>query len=195
MGAIERDGPAATVDDRFESRRLERVFDACFYLRWRTRLVGGAPEPFYQPAGRDGTCHQLHYRSDYFASALHEVAHWCIAGEARRRLPDFGYWYAPDGRTAGQQAAFESVEYRPQALEWFFSRACAHRFRVSADNLHPDGSIPDGESFKRRVLDQALHWQTAGLPLRAGMFFAALSNEFGTRLQVAQLRFSLAELC
>ena len=98
--------------------RLEQVFMRCFGSSLCTRLQGGAAEPLYQPATLEGDYHVLYYRADYFASALHEVAHWCIAGEIRRQQTDFGYWYAPDGRSPAQQRAFERVECRPQALEW-----------------------------------------------------------------------------
>ncbi|WP_424517673.1 elongation factor P hydroxylase [Psychrobacter sp.] len=66
------------------------------------------------------------------------LSHWCVAGEARRRLADFGYWYAPDGRTAAQQQAFERVEIKPQALECLFTLACERSFEVSQDNLFAD---------------------------------------------------------
>ena len=113
---------------------LEQVFRDCFYATHRTRLVGGAAEPLYLPAqeGRDA---MIFYREDYPASALHEVAHWCIAGPARRELEDYGYWYAPDGRSAEQQRAFERVEVRPQAVEWHLALASGVAFTVSADNL------------------------------------------------------------
>jgi elongation factor P hydroxylase len=187
--------PAIRRDEHFLAQRLEQVFNRCFAQRWRTRLVGGASEPLYRPAAAAADFHLLFYRHDYFASALHEVAHWCIAGARRREQVDFGYWYAPEGRSAGQQQAFEAVEYKPQALEWWFSRACGFRFRVSADNLDAlDGAIPDTGLFARRVLAQALHWQRSGLPDRAGIFFAALSREFGTGLEPGQVRFGLSGL-
>ena len=100
----------------FQAARLERVFTGCFARQWRTVLLGGAEEPYYQPAADRHATHLLHYRSDFFASALHEVAHWCIAGEQRLQLADFGYWYAPDGRDAAQQRDFEAVEVKPKAL-------------------------------------------------------------------------------
>lgn len=187
---------AAAGGDAFACARLERVFAACFAREFRTRLMGGAPEPLYQPALRPGEEHRLYYREDYFASALHEVAHWCIAGPMRRRRVDFGYWYIPDGRTQQQQRAFESVEYRPQALEWFFSRACGHRFRASADNLRGTaGDLPgDGSRFNRLILQQALNWRQRGLPGRAECFFHALCREFGTGTAPGELEFTLAEL-
>jgi hypothetical protein len=184
--------PASACTDGFQASRLEQLFRECFAARWRTLLVGGADEPFYQPAPDGKGFHLLHYRLDYFASALHEVAHWCIAGAGRRELPDFGYWYEPDGRSAEQQRAFEAVEYKPQALEWFFSRACGYRFRVSSDNL---AAPPDeNQAFTLRVLEQARHWRSAGLPTRAGLFFDALSEAFGTGLQSVDLVLELADL-
>ena len=175
--------------------RLQRVFAECFSRELQTRLEGGAEEPLYQPASAESEYHVLYYRADYFASALHEVAHWCIAGPQRRQRVDFGYWYAPDGRSAEQQHCFESAEYRPQALEWYFSRACAYRFRVSADNLNGmPGELSGGADFRQRIFDQALLWQRVGLPGRAATFFHALCREFGTSTPPGQLRFILAEL-
>lgn len=183
---------ASACGDGFQASRLEEVFRECFAARWRTLLQGGAQEPFYQPAANDDGIHLLHYRLDYFASALHEVAHWCIAGMGRRQLPDFGYWYEPDGRSTEQQRAFEAVEYKPQALEWFFSRACGYRFRLSSDNLAASGN--DDQGFALRVLEQARHWRRVGLPTRAGLFFDALTEAFGTRLQAGDLAFALEDL-
>src|SRR5690606_16580490 len=112
-----------------------------------------AQEPLYQPDATVDGIHLLYYRADYFASALHETAHWCIAGEARRRLTDFGYWYAPEGRSAAAQRSFEEVESRPQALEWLFSQACAYPFRISVDNLDRDtGALPDTAAFRARLV-------------------------------------------
>jgi elongation factor P hydroxylase len=185
---------------RFCSARLERVFDACFRATENTRLIGGAMEPVYVPAGdvldserRD--YHRLCYREDFFASALHEVAHWCIAGRERRQQRDFGYWYAPDGRSPGQQAAFQAVEARPQALEWCLSRACGFRFRVSLDNLDGGAAALAGEqALRQAVLAEARRFATNGLPPRARQFCAALAAEFGTRPSLASERFDLDEL-
>jgi elongation factor P hydroxylase len=183
------------AEREFVAECLERVFADCFAADLRTRLLSGAEEPFYQPAIQEGEFHVLSYRADYFASALHEVAHWCIAGPARRQLVDFGYWYAPDGRSESQQQAFEAVECQPQALEWYFSRACAYRFRVSVDNLDAQtGELPDTSGFRRRVYDQVIQWQRDGLPARAAIFFKGLCREFGTAIPPEQLHFSLAEL-
>ncbi len=185
----------AAVEQTFAAARLEYLFDACFASRWNTRLIGGAEEPYYQPATSEKHSHTLYYRQDYFASALHEVAHWCLAGEQRRQQFDLGYWYAPEGRTAQQQRAFEAVERKPQALEWFFSRACGYRFQVSVDNLPESAQeIPDATAFHRSVLEQVGVWQKAGLPERAEIFYTALCREFGTAVPANRLHFSLAQL-
>jgi elongation factor P hydroxylase len=174
----------------FDSRVLEDVFNGCFLTTERTRLQGGAAEPLYRPAGGAGELHTLFYREDYFASALHEAAHWCIAGPARRRQVDFGYWYAPEGRDPVQQRAFEAVEIKPQALEWIFSLACGYRFQVSVDNLDATtGALPDTREFCRALVSEARRRQYGGLPPRAERFFSALASRFGTGVTLAQLRF------
>lgn len=155
---------------------LELVFAECFRARWGTKLEGGATEPLYLPGSGDAP-HRLCYRADYFASALHETAHWCIAGPARRLRIDFGYWYRPDGRDAAGQRAFEAVEARPQALEWIFSVAAGYCFRPSADNLRGSGA---GGDFGARVaaeLERLLH---RGPPPRARLFADALRDLYGT---------------
>ena len=100
-------------------------------------LVRGAGEPEYFPA-KDNQPARIEFAHGFFQSALHEQSHFFIAGEQRRQLSDFGYWYAPDGRTAAQQQAFERVEIKPQALECLFSLACGRNFQVSQDNLFAD---------------------------------------------------------
>ncbi|MFT4520348.1 MAG: elongation factor P hydroxylase [Halioglobus sp.] len=178
-----------------DAQRLERVFYDCFYASCNTQLEGGKDEPLYQPTAHAGESHRLYFRADYFASALHEVAHWCIAGAARREQVDYGYWYAPDGRNTHQQNAFEGVEAKPQALEWFFARACGHPFRISADNLDPvSGEVPDLAAFSHKVFEQVLRWQVSGLPQRGAKFFDALCGEFGTATTSQSLHFCLEEL-
>ena len=97
-------------------------------------LVRGAGEPEYFPA-KDNQPARIEFAHGFFQSALHEQSHFFIAGDRRRQLSDFGYWYAPDGRTEAQQQAFERVEIKPQALECLFTLACRRPFQVSQDNL------------------------------------------------------------
>lgn len=185
----------AATADHFAASRLERVFAHCFSSTLNTLLEGGREEPVYLPARAPGDPHRLYYREDFFASALHEVAHWCIAGPERRRQVDFGYWYTPDGRSSAQQQAFEAVEYKPQALEWLFCQASGFRFRVSVDNLDglADGAY-NAAPFQRRVQAQARHWQRNGLPKRAALFSQRLALEFGTHRTTRDFVFDLAEL-
>jgi elongation factor P hydroxylase len=183
---------AQRVSSNHCATRLELVFARCFAERDNTALAGGYDEPLYKPASKAEQSHCLGYREDFFASALHEVAHWCIAGSNRRLQTDFGYWYTPDGRTEAQQKAFERVEYKPQALEWFFSVACGYPFQVSADNLHGVSDNRDaGKAFKLKVIQQANKWRRQGLPADAAIFFRALNQEFDTSPDLESLHFSL----
>jgi len=178
-----------------DASRLCRVFEECFFDEFNTLLIGGAKEPLYQPLGKHHAHHAVYYRHDYFASALHEAAHWCLAGAARRQEIDFGYWYSGDDRSAAQQQAFESVEYKPQALEWIFSRACHWRFRVSLDNLTLSRqSLLDSRSFEITIFNQACVWRDGGLPERADRFYSALCAEFDNRLPLHELQLNLSDL-
>lgn len=144
---------------------------------WHTRLVAGDGEPVYLPSQVEGQPHSIVFAHGYFSSALHELAHWSLAGEQRRQLEDFGYWYCPDGRTAQQQAEFERVEVKPQALEWWYSLACGRPFRVSLDNLA--GERTDSQPFRQAVRAQAKDWALQGLPTRPKMLVNYLSQRFG----------------
>lgn len=179
----------------FVAQTLEQVFSDCFRKRYNAILAGGYLEPLYQPATKTDQFNVLRYREDFFASALHEVAHWCIAGDDRRKQVDFGYWYAPDGRNASAQTAFEKVEYKPQTLEWFFAKACGYRFRISVDNLDAQGCQSfDANAFKHRVVAQAQHWLAHGLPADGDIFFKALCKKFGASDNLSTLHFPLAEI-
>ena len=191
------DAAHCIVEYKVRASRLETVFEHCFAEEFNTHLQGGFPEPLYQPPSAAGDRASIRYRNDYFASALHEVAHWCIAGPERRLLLDYGYWYAPDGRNSRQQERFENAEYKPQALEWFFARACDYPFRLSVDNLDLNcGDIPDTLRFREKVLAQAQRWQQAGLPPRGQRFLMGLRQHFKTDCDelLAPLAFRLTEL-
>lgn len=102
-----------------------------------TVLVRGDGEPEYFPA-TDESPARIEFAHGFFASALHEISHWCIAGRHRRTLNDFGYWYTSDGRDAETQAIFEQVEIKPQSIECLLNQACGRYFYVSQDNLNAD---------------------------------------------------------
>ncbi|HEY7884010.1 MAG TPA: elongation factor P hydroxylase, partial [Cellvibrionaceae bacterium] len=140
---------------------IMRLFDDAFAATENTRLLGGGAEPVYLPADKDSGCHRIIFTQDYAASALHEIAHWCVAGRARRQLEDYGYWYAPDGRSLCQQQEFERVEVRPQALEWLFAEAVGLRFRVSADNLA--AGLGASHRFKEAIHAQVLDFCRNGV--------------------------------
>ena len=164
-------------DDRFRCEDLQKLFDALFFERFNTRLLRGDGEPLYLPADKAVPYHRVVFAHGYFASALHEVAHWCIAGEQRRQRVDYGYWYIADGRTAQQQVAFERVEVKPQAIEWLFTLACGRRFHPSADNLAAGGV--DDSRFRRALQAQVVAYCEHGLPPRAQDFRTALCACYG----------------
>ncbi|WP_111414718.1 elongation factor P hydroxylase [Billgrantia lactosivorans] len=158
------------------THRLDDVialFDGLFQQRFNTRLVRGGDEPLYLPADDVVPWHRVIFARGFYSSALHEISHWCIAGERRRRLEDYGYWYLPDGRDAEQQRRFEEAEVAPQALEMLFSHACGLRFHVSVDNLGGAAEV-DRATFHERVANRAACYEQEGLPDRAAAFYAAL---------------------
>lgn len=122
-----------------------------WFSHLNVNLIRGEDEPEYFPATEQQPA-RIQFAHGFFNSALHEISHWTIAGEQRRLLPDLGYWYAPDGRTQEQQALFEQVEIKPQAIEWMFAKAFGRKFRVSLDNLTGEGG--DGSTFKDNVYAQ-----------------------------------------
>jgi elongation factor P hydroxylase len=168
---------------------LQRVFDQLFLGQYHTCLRGGGAEPVYVPARSAGDLHRVIFRQDYFSSALHEVAHWCIAGPQRRQQVDYGYWYEPDGRDAEQQARFEQVEARPQALECLFTAACGLRFRPSADNL--GAPELDLRRFAGAIHLRLREYCERGLPPRAEQFRRALCGLYGTDPGLDAANFSL----
>jgi hypothetical protein len=157
---------------------LIEIFNRCFAASYNTRLVKGEDEPIYLPSTANRPFNEIHFAHGYFSSALHEISHWLIAGEERRKLEDFGYWYTPDGRTAEQQRLFEQVEVKPQAIEWILSVAAGYRFYISADNLN--GEATDNSEFKQNVYRQVERFAIDGLSIRAETFRQALADFYST---------------
>ena len=154
------------------------LFNKTFTETENTILVRGDDEPIYIPAKNASEHHQIVFAHGYFASALHEIAHWCIAGKKRRLLEDYGYWYSPDGRDTDQQAEFEKVEVKPQAIEWAFSVAAGKAFSVSTDNLN--GAPADTQGFQSAVKQQVLWYLEHGFPPRAAQFIRVLQAFYQT---------------
>ena len=171
------------VSMRHQYQDLIQLFHHTFFDEYNTQLVKGGAEPLYLPAGESCQYHQIIFAHGYYASALHEISHWCQAGVARRLLEDFGYWYEPDGRNKEQQQKFEQVEVIPQAIEWTFNVAAQKRFNVSSDNLN--GFESDTASFKNKVLAQVQTFLVQGFPPRANQFIEVLAQFYNTPLPLS----------
>ncbi len=151
------------------------VFHDLFRQSHDVIVQGGWQEPLYL-ASTGGRPAEIRFTRDYLNSCLHEIAHWCVAGAERRKLDDYGYWYAPDGRNHEEQQRFFQAEIKPQAFEWAFALACGAGFRVSCDNLTGDpGDAQNFENAVRTCLRQLLG---TGFPKRAEQLVQGLMTEF-----------------
>lgn len=181
--AVEQIDPPLVGDELMNSthhyEQLIEIFNSCFADDFNTRLIKGDDEPIYLPADAEVPYNRIVFAHGFYASAIHEISHWCIAGKARRELVDFGYWYCPDGRDAQTQSQFEDVEVKPQALDWLFCVAAGYPFNVSCDNLEGDFE-PDRVVFQRRVHAQVMDYLTNGIPERPARFIKALQNYYHT---------------
>ena len=183
------------MKDIHNIKDLEQLFSDCFYESYNSKLVKGGDEPIYLPPMQTDISiapqpyAQIVFAHGYYASALHEIAHWCLAGAERRKRIDFGYWYSPDGRTAKQQQAFQKVECQPQAIEWAFCVASGFAFNVSCDNLAGDefGRQPDHRAFALTVKAQVQTYLQQGFPQRAQQFIKALCD-FYNQPEVKQIK-------
>lgn len=127
-----------------------------WFSHLETVLVKGEHEPEYFAKTPDSSA-KIVFAHGFFASSLHEISHWCVAGKKRRLLNDFGYWYAPDGRNAEQQHAFEQVEITPQAIECLLTLMCGKKFKVSQDNLFADFDTSQS-TFAKDVENRAIQF-------------------------------------
>ncbi len=164
------------------------LFEQVFFAQFNTRLIKGGDEPLYSPANENSAYHQIIFAHGYYASAFHEIAHWCHAGEKRRLIEDFGYWYIPDGRNEKQQKKFEQVEVIPQAIEWAFNVAAQKKYHTSADNLN--GYQGDTDGFKAKVYQQVLVFLEQGFPPRAQLFIEALMTFYNTDFPLVAEQFT-----
>lgn len=171
---------------------LITLFNQCFKEEYNTQLVKGGDEPIYLPADESRPYHAIFFARGFFSSALHECSHWLIAGEKRRLQVDFGYWYVPDGRTKEQQVLFQSVEVKPQAIEWILSKAAGYPFRLSIDNL--SGEESDPSAFILAVYNQVKTYCELGLPERAKRFHNALCQFYGTPLNLQIVDFKIESI-
>lgn len=162
---------------RHQYQDLITIFNQTFFADYQTKLELGGDEPIYLPADERTPYHRIIFARGFYASALHEIAHWCVAGPQRRLLEDFGYWYEPDGRSAEVQAEFERVEIRPQAYEWILAQSAGFPFTVSCDNLNGDIE-PDRLAFMHKVQQQVLVVLKQGLPVRVKQLSDALRQHY-----------------
>lgn len=159
-------------------RQIGGCFNRDLGRRHDVRLIGGAAEPYYEPGSGDAPA-VIRYTRDYAASALHELAHWCIAGHRRRRLPDFGYWYQPPPRTYSEQQAFYRVELPVQALEARLAAAAGLPFRVSVDDLDCGdcvSTVAAANVFEAEVLELADCMAERAVSARAAALESELSR-------------------
>jgi elongation factor P hydroxylase len=153
--------------------QIKAIFENEFRRSHNIVLIGGAEEPIYLPSVQ-ALPHRLCYTRDYPASALHEIAHWCLARDEQLALRDWGLWYVPDGRNTIQQQKFQQAEARVQALEWILSVAAGRPFRASSDNL--GGEATDDLSFKNAIHEDVRKFCDSGLPERAARLWRAFST-------------------
>ncbi|WP_024608894.1 elongation factor P hydroxylase [Pseudoalteromonas sp. TAB23] len=175
---------------------LISIFERTFYQSHNTCLIKGDFEPVYLPATEQVPYHQVVFAHGFYASALHEIAHWLVAGDARRLLEDYGYWYCPDGRDKQKQAEFENVEVKPQAIEWLLSTAAGFNFNVSVDNLN--GEQTCRFDFQQRVHAQVLSLIENGFNSRTESLLKALSDFYNTQWPLTVQQFNWQhpkELC
>lgn len=167
IGAV--DDPAA---EGLHHLHIAQIFNQCFRSSYATEMKGGADEPHYLPAA-GGQYAQLHYREDFAASALHEAAHWCIAGVRRRLMEDFGYAYLTPPRDDQQQLRFFAFEVRNQSLESLFAAAAGNHFDVSADN--PTWDLTEFRAQVGAQREATRQWLQSDAGERARTFIEALS--------------------
>lgn len=166
------------VTTTLSCNEMVEIFNSTFTQSFNTKLVSGGKEPLYQPANDQNNYNQIIFSHDYFASSLHEISHWLVAGEQRRQQVDYGYWYEPDGRDQAQQAEFEKVEVLPQAIEWALSVSCGLNFDVSSDNL--SGIVINRLAFKQKVYQRVLVLLEMGFSKRTDMLLKACRTFYKT---------------
>lgn len=135
------------------------------------QIQGGADEPFYE-AAKDGKKAILYFRDNYVRSLAHELSHFLLAGNRRRQLDDFGYWYFPCGRTEEEQIQFEKVEARPQGLEKVICEVIGVKFSPSLDDF---SGRPPAQEFLDN-LEAAYQEMKSNPPPTAKKVLAALAT-------------------
>ena len=154
--------------------KLLNIINNKILNKYNTVLIGGFDEPFYK-VFENGNRAEIQFTHDYIRSALHELSHWCVAGEVRRKIDDYGYWYAEDGRNQQQQDEFFKVEIKPQVIEWAFSIVCGVKFEASVDNL--DNSVNGVDEFKQQLKHQLVKVLKSGFEPRVDSIIHVIAQE------------------
>lgn len=178
---------------------LINIFNQTFFNEYNVKLEFGGDDPIYLPqfleengVECDRPYNVIRFAKGFYSSGLHEISHWLVAGLARHKLEDFGYWYEPDGRSAERQREFEKVEIKPQAIEWILATAANFRYFASADNL--TGKAGDNSEFKQNVYNQVKHYAENGLPKRAEQLRHELSKFYQTPDFIDLTRFDISKI-
>lgn len=147
------------------------LIDAFLVIFPNLKIIGGAEEPFYL-APKENIDAIIYFRSNYPRSLLHEMSHYCLAGDRRRNIDDFGFWYSPCGRSAEEQEMFETVEARPQGLEKAMCEILGIKFLPSLDDF--SGRPPSGDFLEN--LDVAYREMLTNPPPTAKKALRGLKN-------------------
>jgi elongation factor P hydroxylase len=153
--------------------KLINLLNNKYLNQFNTQIVGGFVEPFYK-ASINHKHAEIQFSYSYIRSALHELSHWCVAGEERRKSDDYGYWYAVDGRNQQQQDEFFKLEIKPQSIEWAFSIICGVEFEASVDNLN--NSVKGIDEFNENLVIQMQEYLTDGFSKRVTEIIKLLAD-------------------
>lgn len=166
-------------------KAFEKLINTQYLKQYNTLIVGGFDEPLYLPENGNRPA-EIRYTRDYYRSALHELAHWCVAGKERRMQEDYGYWYVPDGRNQEQQNEFYKCEVKPQAIEWAFSLACGVRFDIGVDNINQ--TVTGDPEFRKTVRSQLFSYLKEGFPIRAQQLLQLIGDSrMGGSVEISKL--------
>ncbi len=161
-----------------ETKQLISLFNNTFEEQYNVILLSDSDEPDYRPCNSDCATNVINFANGYINSALHEIAHWVIAGESRRKLADYGYWYEEDGRDSQQQMLFQQLEIFPQAVEKAFCEAMSRQFNASIDNLLSPSNSVQRAQFEADIESKKKQLEIEGFPKRAEQFLGVLTKQF-----------------
>ena len=91
LGAMQSSPPGRLLIVTMNLRTFTDLLNTPYLQTFNTILVGGCEEPFYE-AAKSGQPASIRFTRDYIRSAMHELAHWCIAGNTRRRQDGTCQW-------------------------------------------------------------------------------------------------------